>query len=372
MKRFLKRKEGKKDPYAFFYYGSKGCSPHFPWWAWFGSDWNMVNDPTKFQQDSVIDSRRQRDYAIWTMACLNSRSFLEHKVDMIRWHLSVDRYQVRDLYFDLAWPMPCYNQVHGCCRVDEFGDVLYDQDMRGLRELHKRAYIMIKQKDPKAMMKGHIRYTRLPSDVFFDILLVGEGYEGQVADKHNYYDVLEPETLRILYGYRTNEYVIELGPIQIFRTIFMFSPSKVKDFRPDDPEIDRAHRHFYAYAKCHNFLAKSSRPEKEPQLDRGNEEFKKLGERPKFYPYWEKNNGISPDQDDPRFLYAAYAGNGRVMLVLLNDRDQTVKRTIKVDPAKFPAISAAGTDIFNGRTYRFSGDRLTVELPPRESLFLLF
>ncbi|MBE6366042.1 MAG: hypothetical protein E7053_09925 [Lentisphaerae bacterium] len=372
MARFLPKREGLERCHAFYYYGTKGCSPHFPWWAWFGSQWNMVGDPTVAHQDSVIDSRRQRDYAIWTMTCMNSRSFLEHKIDMVQWHLSVDRYQVYDLYFDLAWPMPCYNALHGCRWVDEFGYIHYNRDMRALREFHKRAYILMKQKNPASLMKGHIRYTRLPSDVFFDMILVGEGYEGQVSEKHNYYGVLDPAVLRILYGYRSNEYTIELGPIQIFRTIFMFSPNLLKVFDPANPETDRAHRHFYAYAKCFNFVAKSSRPEKEPQLDVGNAAFALLGRNPRFYAPWDLNCGIHPVDRSADFLYAAYSGNNRVMIVALNDSDQSVTRVLEIDPEKLRLPQNNGKDIFNQQEYKVEGNRLILELPPRESRFIMF
>lgn len=372
MKRFLPKRQGLEKCHAFYYYGTKGASPHFPWWAWFGSQWNMVGDPTRFNQDSVIDSRRQRDYAIWTMTCMNSKSFLEHKIDMVKWHLSVDRYKVYDLYFDLAWPMPCYNDVHKCRWVDEFGYIHYNQDMKNLREFHKRAYILMKHKNPNSLMKGHIRYTRLPSDVFFDVLLVGEGYEGQVSEKHNYYDILDPSVLQILYGFRTNEFTIELGPIQIYRTIFMFSPKLLKTFNPKNPEIDKAHRHFYAYAKCMNFVAKSSRPEKEPQLDLGNEAFRKLGRNPKFYPQWDKNSGISSPNKDKKFLYSAYSGNNKVMIIALNDSDKAVTRKIAINPAKLVVSNVLGVDIFNKKKYTIEDNTLTFTLLPRESAFVLF
>ena len=372
MKRFLAKRKGLEKCHAFYYYGTKGASPHFPWWAWFGSQWNMVGDPTRFNQDSVIDSKRQRDYAIWTMTCMNSQSFLEHKIDMVKWHLSVERYKVFDLYFDLAWPMPCYNDLHNCRWVDEFGYIHYNQDMKKLREFHKRAYILMKQKNPNSLMKGHIRYTRLPSDVFFDILLVGEGYEGQVAEKHNYYDILDPAVLQILYGFRTNEFTIELGPIQIFRTIFMFNPKLLKTFDPKNPQIDKAHRHFYAYAKCMNFVAKSSRPEKEPQLDLGNAAFCKLGRNPKFYPQWEKNCGITVLDSAKDFLYAAYANNNKVIFVALNDSDKVVTKKLKIDTTKLIVVNNEGIDIFNKKKYKIENNQLILTLLPRESAFILF
>ena len=244
--------------------------------------------------------------------------------------------------------------------------------MKKLREFHKRAYILMKQKNPNSLMKGHIRYTRLPSDVFFDILLVGEGYEGQVAEKHNYYDILDPAVLQILYGFRTNEFTIELGPIQIFRTIFMFNPKLLKTFDPKNPQIDKAHRHFYAYAKCMNFVAKSSRPEKEPQLDLGNAAFCKLGRNPKFYPQWEKNCGITVLDSAKDFLYAAYANNNKVIFVALNDSDKVVTKKLKIDTTKLIVVNNEGIDIFNKKKYKIENNQLILTLLPRESAFILF
>ena len=355
------------------YFGTKGSSPRFPWWGWYGPDWNMLGDPAWFQQETPTADRAAMDRGIWTWTCMNSRNFFDHKIENVRYYLGVDKYKVRDIYFDLAWPYPCRNAVHGCLWKDEFGFTHSDYDMKALREFHKRAYIMMKQKTPNAVMKGHVRYTRCPSDNFFDILTVGESYERQIAEKHNYYEVFVPETLRMLYGYRTNEFTIQLGP-QIFRTIQVYNRNKLKDFNPDDPKIDKAQRHYLAYVESFGFTRHIywRRTNGEKQLIQLGEAKNTLGRLPKFYCFWDKTCGIRAEKDHPRFIYSAYAGNGKVLVIALNDTDKPMRNAVVVDGAKLPMPSAEGKEVFSGRKYAFSDGKIVFDLPPRESAFVMF
>lgn len=356
----------------FHYFASKGSSPLFPWWGWYGSDWNMLGDPNWFQQEFPYSTRKERDRGIWTWTCMNSRNFTDHKLDAVQWYLGVERYQVRDLYFDLAWPYPCRNPNHGCKWVDEFGYTHFDYDMRALRDFHKRVYTMMKQKTPSALMMGHIRYTRTPSDVFFDLQTVGESYEQQVTEKHNYYEIFTPEALRILYGFRTNETSILLGP-QIYRTIQVYKPNELKNFSAYDPKIDQAQRHYLAYVKCHNFIHDIyKRNGEEAQLVHLGKVLQQLGTLPRFYAYWEPECGLRAVNPHPRFLYGAYAGNEKVLIIALNDTDKTVQNVLEIDPKLLKLPSEYGTDVFNKQQYRIQNNRLSFDLPPRESRFVLF
>ena len=355
------------------YFGTKGSSPRFPWWGWYGPEWNMLGDPAWFQQESPHANKASMDRGIWTWTCMNSKNFFDHKIENVRYYLDVDKYKVRDLYFDLAWPYPCRNTVHGCLWKDEFGYTHSDYDMRALREFHKRAYIMMKQKTPDAVMMGHVRYSRCPSDTFFDILTVGESYERQIAEKHNYYDVFVPEIMRILYGYRTNEFTIQLGP-QIYRTIQVYNRNKLKDFNPDDPAVDKAQRHYLAYVESFGFARRiyMRRTNDEKQLSHLAKAKNRLGEFPKFYSFWDKSCGIRSEKEHSRFIYGAYAGNGKVLVIALNDTDSPMRNAVVIDGAKLPMPSAEGKDVFNGRKYAFSDGKIVFDLPPRESAFVMF
>ncbi|MBR7103933.1 MAG: hypothetical protein IKC65_03235 [Lentisphaeria bacterium] len=372
MQQFLTM-EKTENIYWYHYFASKGSSPRFPWWGWYGADWNMFGDPEKSIQERPNPDRKVSDRGVWTWTCLNSKNFFDHKIDNIRHYLSVKKYNVRDIYFDLAWPYPCHNKVHGCTWTDEFGFTHHDQDMRALRDFHKRAYIMIQEKNPDTLMMGHIRYSRLPSDVFFDILTVGESYERQIAEKHSYYDVFTPEILRILYVYRSNEFNIQLGP-QIYRTIQVYNTSKLKDYSSKDPEIDKAQRHYLAYVESHGFSRNiyMRRDGHEQQLFTLAYAKNKLGYTPHFHSYWDKQSGIRAEKEHPRFIYSAYSGNGKALVIALNDTDQPMKNALLIDSRKLSLPSAKGKEVFSGKEFSVSNGRIVFELPPRESRFILF
>ena len=83
---------------------------------------------------------------------------------------------MKDLYFDLANPGSCQNADHGCVWKDDFGRQMNDWAVLQTRELHKRIYRLVKAKNPDGAMYGHVCSRRGPSDVFFDMICMGEGY----------------------------------------------------------------------------------------------------------------------------------------------------------------------------------------------------
>ena len=60
------------------------------------------------------------------------------------------------------------------------------------------------------------------------------------------------------------------------------------------------------------------------------------------------------------------------LLILLNDTDETVARTLVGDLKAFGFPTDAGRDVFVGEEFSFRDSRLVVTLPPRESRFILF
>ena len=97
-----------------------------------------------------------------------------------------------------------------------------------------------------------------------------------------------------------------------------------------------------------------------------------LGPDRRYRAYHHADAPLKSPDGDPRFLWAVFAGRGNGLLILLNDTDETVTRTLEGDLADFGFPSASGRDIFNGETLEFRGGRLVVTLPPRESRFLWY
>ena len=362
----------KRGSRIFWYNSSKGASPVSPWWNRYGIDWNLAGDPGRAQQDMTVATRTLRDRNLWAWTCLNSRSFMEYKLYTINWFLNCKDYECRDLYFDLAWPRCCSNAYHGCLRRDEFGYTHRRFDLRNLREFHKRIYIAMKKKDPTALMLGHETFYRVPSDSFFDIIGGGETFERQIAQTHNYYDILTPEVMRILFGLRSNEAKVSMS-CQIVRTMQMYSPQLYRKLDAVSPSImEKEHRHFYAYSGTHNISNSIFSTRNDVLGPILGDVYESLGLDRRFHAYWDGSSGISPFVRNERFIFGAHSGSGRLFVIVLNDTDKEMTNGVVIDPAVVPVPGVEGKDIFSGEKFRMENNRLTFRLPPRESRFILF
>ncbi len=356
----------KKGKRVFFYNGSRVNSPVQPWWGWLGQDWNDYGDPAFFAEEVMFKSRADRDHGVWVTGCLNSKSFFDHKLWTTCWFLNNPDFGVMDLYFDLAAPSKgCNNRVHGCTWKDAFGRVQHDGTLRRCREFHKRVYRELKRKNPDGAMLGHLQYQRTPADVFFDRLWMGETYDRFIRGTMSYYDVLNPEMMQIQYASRSSEVVIDMLP-QIDRAMSMYAPERLASYDPHSPENDRVNRHATVYFKIHD-LEVTPQGRGADQWERPDIVLRKFGPSRTHSAYYNSGCPVSVSSPNPRFLYALFSGNGRRLLMLLNDTDAEVSETVSVK-----GLASSGKDIFNGRTFDFSSGRCDVRLPPRESLCILF
>lgn len=155
---FMKQvREGKR---VFYYNGSQGVSPMFPWWGWYGDDWNIYNFPGVYAEE-VPYRKGIRPYGAWVNGCLGSRSFLDYKIWSVCWYLWNPELGIKDLYWDLATPIKaCPSRRHGCEFVDEFGQKRRRTTVFFLRELHKRVYRELKKKNADGAMMAHITTAR--------------------------------------------------------------------------------------------------------------------------------------------------------------------------------------------------------------------
>ena len=69
----------------------------------------------------------------------------------------------------------------------------------------------------------------------------------------------------------------------------------------------------------------------------------------------------------PRFLWGHFAGNGREVLILLNDTDETATETVTVKD-----LVMKGRELLDGDEYDFSSGSCTISFGPREAKFLEF
>ena len=354
------KREGKR---VFYYNATGGVSTVFPWWGWFGDDWTINMSSETYAEEIPLRTDEARRRSPWVRGCTNVKSFFDFKLKDICDFLWNKDLNIRDLYFDLTEPCVCWNKRHGCSFKDEFGHLWVGFGTATYHELLKRVYREMKKKNPDSAFLGHILRSRSPADNFFDALTMGEGYDSDICYSLSYYDVLTPDLMRILYASRASEVTMRLLP-QMSRAIKMYRPD-LKNYDPNEPKYDRANRHAAAYFKIHDLCIVSSSAGE--QWTRPDATLARFGRDRTHTAYYKADCPISVSEPEPRFLYAIYSGNGKKMLILLNDTDKDVKKTVSVK-----GLSGKGKDIFGNGTYDFASGSCVFELPPRESRFVLF
>ena len=355
-----------KGKRVFFYNGTRVNSPVQPWWGWLGQEWNDYGDPAFFAEEVRFVDRKHRDRSVWVTGCLNSKSYFDHKLWSICWFLNSPEFGVKDLYFDLAAPtMRCKNRLHGCTWKDDFGRQRNSSSLRACREIHKRIYRELKKKNAEGALIGHLQYQRTPADVFFDRLWMGETYDRFIRGTMSYYDVLSPEMMQIQYASRSAEVVVDMLP-QIDRAMSMVAPEKLKTYNPHTPENDRINRHATAYFKIHD-LEVTPQGRGANQWSKPDDVLRTFGVNRRHSAYYHPDCPISVSEPAPRFIYAQFTGDGKRLLIMLNDTDSDVEKVVTVK-----GLSAVGTDIFNKKKYDFSSGSCKVSLAGRESAFILF
>ncbi len=354
------KREGKR---VFYYNSTSGVSTVFPWWGWFGDDWTINVDSEIYAEEIPFRTEEAKRRGPWVRGCTNVKSFFDFKLKDICDYLWNKDVNIRDLYFDLAEPCVCWNRRHGCSFKDEFGHLKFGYATATYHELLKRIYREMKKKNPDSAFLGHILRSRSPAENFFDALTMGEGYDRDICYSLSYYDVLTPDLMRILYASRSSEVTMRLLP-QMSRAIQMYR-ADLKNYNPNEPRYDRANRHAAAYFKIHDLTIVSSSVGE--QWTRPDARLAAFGRDRTHSAYYKADCPISVSEPHPRFLYAIYSGNGKSMLILLNDTDQDVKKTVSVK-----GLSGKGKDIFDNGTYDFADGSCVFELPPRESRFVLF
>lgn len=316
---------------VFWYNGTLGFSPVSPWWTWYGGAWNLMGDALARCLEIPRKDRKAFDRCVWTWACLNERGFYDFKNASIAWFLKESGEDVRNLYFDLAFPRRCGNARHGCVWKDEFGFTHRDWNMRTLRETHKRLKRQLLSVSPDGAFLGHLQFQRTPSDVFFDAAVMGEVYEEQMKKgPFNYYGILQPEAMQVNYVMRANELLIWMIP-QITRCMEVFAPDRLRTYDPSAPESVRAIRHAVAYFRIHG-LQVEMRPDRIESMRTSwyacDLFLESLGRGVVHKAYYDADAPFAVDRPEPGFLYSRDVSPRGSLTVFLNDTDATVVKHI--------------------------------------------
>ncbi len=374
--KYFREQQEKHGKRVFYYNAPKGASPVSPEWNYFGLEWHCSPPRLgEYMRDAQTPNRAARNKYLATFACLNSRDFFDFKLDSISGFLRNPEYKVRDLYFDLTWPRPCANPAHGCLWTDEFGYRHRDGDLKQLRLLLKRLYIQMKQKDPAALFCGHTISTRLPSDVFFDTLLLGELYDRHILNGPAYYNVLTPDLMRIAYASRNKEMQVCLIP-QFERAQKLFAPDRYAKWNPEAPEADRAICHYLGYLLVHDL---GSWP-----TTRNNARMKEFyAARDRiagrsgtytFHPYWKEDSSpVKPSFFGKHCMVSSFSNPGRATIAALNDSDQNQMFDLTVDTARLGIRNeCTGTELITGQKVALQNGKLVSVIGPRGLRIFVF
>lgn len=349
---------------VFFYNGSSGYAYNDPFWNRYRCEWHRKGYKT-FAHEAPHYDLASRDTG-WTYACLACKDYFDFKLWGVNWYLNEPIPEMKDLYFDLANPGSCINELHGCAWKDDFGRMVNDWAILPTREFHKRVYRLVKAKNADGVMYGHIGSRRCPSDVFFDLICMGEGYAYKIHNHdYTYYDIFTPEVMQSFFVPRAQELAMIVIP-QFDRARSCWAPHLAKTYNPNTPENLRAIRHFIAYAKIHDVLLQRGLKSKYGLIDSPIRRIHAAGGRYSAY-YLEGEPAVTVSNPAPRFLWAWFADARNAVLILLNDTDSEVEQTVSVK-----GLSAVGTEMLDGSKFDFTKGSCKIKFGPRGAKFISF
>ncbi|NOZ22911.1 MAG: hypothetical protein GXP25_17680, partial [Planctomycetes bacterium] len=342
----------------FLYNGDGLTSPFSPEWAFWEEEWRDLRPGHGYGDWTGPLTGRPR--TCYTVACIKSdtfRSYLLHKRHNFFTKAKTPLTpKAVNYYFDTGvGSVLCENTRHGCANWrDANGKPHGRMPIDEYRELHLNTYRMIKRTGPNAKIMSHEGWYRvMPMQNFTDIIIGGEGVENMVASTGNYYTVLTPEMFRATF--LPQIWGVKTAFLNMLVRAAARSPEKLIRFA-EDPEAQRATRHYYGYCVVHDVDMWDSHEQTRKVREAVWKAQDQLGwdEDVRFYPYWEKDSGvklISPESD--RILASAYSNNGRLLLAILNDTDREQTISIELDLEKLgvhPGLK--GQDAFQqGKTY---------------------
>ena len=354
-------KAGKR---VFFYNASHARSPDDPFWGWFGNDWMSDTSAANYAHETPRPEYDRTKSGRWQYTCLNSKSCFESKLWGVNWYLNEPLPEAKDLYFDLANPRPCPNPNHGCAWTDDFGRKMHDEDFDAVRDFHKRVCRIVRAKNADGLLYGHLTRARKPTDSFFDYLTMGETLARRVSWQDSYFDIFTPEYMQANYVPRAMDAVIGV-PAQFARWRSAWRPELIRTYNPREPKLDRAIRHFIAYLKIHGLTPEDNNI---PQHVPVEESYASLGAVRSEWSYFRRDaSPVRLSSPGPRQLWSWTTGDGRGVLVLLNDTDAAVRQTVSIE-----GVAGKGREVIDGTEFDFSSDSCTFDLPARTARFVKF
>lgn len=344
-KKVLQRRES-EGTRSLLYTQIMRTSPLPPEYRYFYEEWRMTPS-AEIDFDTIFDKIKNVgwDFQGCGPVCVKSSY-----ADFYMWNLkrSVEKADIKGIYYDLTGPEPCSNQAHGCGWVDDDGQVQAVWPIRAVREFVKRVYVVLKEHDPAAIIGMHMSGRNLmPMNAFCDMMVDGElfnqGIQQQIASKgqDNYYALLPLDKMRAQYMSH------HWGPLTAFLPAFV--PGAGEKYHQDALRDIASIEHLVGLFLLHDSQIWPAWMNGKPLFDiwAAQEKFG-WDDDVEFIPYWDKRvseyvtletGGVQP------VVCSIFKRHGKVMLVPFNNSDTDADVMIRLHGDKMGLSNGTFTNI---------------------------
>jgi hypothetical protein len=255
----------------------------------------------------------------------------------------------------------CRNTAHGCGYLDEDGRLKETYPIFARREMMKRLYVAIKERNPNAVIVGHISHMlEIPVLSFADAYLDGEGAHAPfvaVRGKNpppwdGYYikrlpsDVLQAQ-------YRGAQF----GVVQIFLPALSLKDNAPESIAVCQKQTEHMCALMFAH-DIHNFWAFRSDQMTVYKYYKAMDEFGLVDSVCR--PYWSNSDVIKSSNPDVKVT--AYCQPGKVLLVISNLGETDAEPSITVDTAKL-GLKSIVRDALTKAPIPSSSSSITIPIP---------
>ena len=360
---FLQPRPG--NPNYFHYFGI-GVSPHSPAFNYYQQDWNC-GTLGAVAEDIIPKNLEERNKVHYWSGCLNSDSFLNYKIDRVKFVINYEPLKVYNLYFDLMRGHPCSSRDHGCLWHDDFGREWKSYDWEGRRVFLREIRAELLKKNPNGYISLHSHNQRLPMILSFgDMHVGGEDFVYEVGREGNYYGVVNSEILRaysVAYGGGVKCIFIP----QLQRSLMFVKPGTT--FDETLPQNIKATRHIALMLLIHDVDGWTRMKEFMKVWDFESE----FGwDKDVFFePFWD-NHGlfeVVSDSTGGQVIASVFRREGRFLLAILNDSAVDADVTLKFDLKRLigkDAPSNIKRCYYPDAKQSFSNGALNLKFAPRE------
>jgi len=241
--------------------------------------------------------------------------------------------QINGIYWDGISFGYCGNELHGHGFIDERGEKQSTYDIYNYREFLKRAYVILKEKEPDAIIVGHTSQRRLlPLLSFVDVAYGGEQFLSKASSTPNYCKFMSKDYYRALFGK-------QFGLVPIFLPAYYRNEEKVKNMETPTESI-------YAYSLPYDVIVHAHRVN--DNISEKVQEIKqKFGMKYVEYiaPYSKKLWSILEVKENDKYtkdnlLIGLYVKKGKMLIAASNLGNKEMEWHIRIKPNKYVNLSS--------------------------------